>query len=752
MSVFAKQLSGRNAAAAAGPRGGAATVKAGAKAVAKNGRAAAGAGAGNIRAGISNPVKEDVTTKKASNAPPGRLANSETDDEEPDGGQMTCANRDLLRRMMADADAKQAADPPSDEDSGPGAVNDLGMSLRHKLGTPLAGGGPKRSVPTLVSPSSGGPPRVAASVPINVVATAQRPPQQGMSRVAMKASPQSPGSLGARPGSRGGSYAGVGIADAAGSSSAVGVAQRAQAGAARTAVPQRPGSSAGSVHSSGSPAGAGLQPSGSRRVFAGYAGMHAARMQPQVVKSQAKAPAPPGPASANRGLADPASAPRTGPRAFDMLREMEQKKAEAPKARDDPGGFVMPSDSEDEDEDGVAEATASQQDQPPPRGRANASGMSEVTMAPTPALSPEPAQHARESPAEYLELIKEEELACGAQARGSGTDSLDVGSAPPRGHVARSRSSDARAFSSSAPKAAPKGLRARSNDTRTVAFVSPAAAKPAAPAGLNIDVSDSSDDDSYDGSAPVPAAGKGAAWKADVGGDGAAWKTDVRQMVREFAVVERASADPQSVAPGVEQRAGRSSRRPPKAPAPAPVPAQSTTSYAAEVKPVRQGEELIYSKKPRDVDYTPATIEAYKQKYGDNNVKLGSLGPDLDDEGLLLKRAVQEKVKQFSKELHRINCKRQAAAPQPKGQAKVEAKSDARSKALEFAKQHVPRPKADARPAPAEKKSREAPPENSGEAELAMADWEEIRWREQRHFDDIDKVRQIRECLAQLGG
>lgn len=160
---------------------------------------------------------------------------------------------------------------------------------------------------------------------------------------------------------------------------------------------------------------------------------------------------------------------------------------------------------------------------------------------------------------------------------------------------------------------------------------------------------------------------------------------------------------------------------------------------------------MIYSRKPRDVDYKPATLEKYKQKYGDNNVKLGTLGPDLDDENLLMKRAVQEKVKQFSKELHRINCKRQAAAPQAKEQAKPEVKSDARSKALEFAKQHVPRPKADARPAPSEKKHREAPSENPNEAELAMADWEEIRWREQRHFEDMDKVHHIRECLAQLG-
>lgn len=39
------------------------------------------------------------------------------------------------------------------------------------------------------------------------------------------------------------------------------------------------------------------------------------------------------------------------------------------------------------------------------------------------------------------------------------------------------------------------------------------------------------------------------------------------------------------------------------------------------------------------------------------------LGPDLDDEDLLMKRAIQEKVKQFSRELHRVNKHRATKAP-----------------------------------------------------------------------------------------
>merc|ERR1719357_925506 len=57
-----------------------------------------------------------------------------------------------------------------------------------------------------------------------------------------------------------------------------------------------------------------------------------------------------------------------------------------------------------------------------------------------------------------------------------------------------------------------------------------------------------------------------------------------------------------------------------------------------------------------------------------------------------MKRAVQEKMKEFSKELHRINKQRQAqtgAKTQPKP-------PNARAKALEFAK-NVPKPKAESK-------------------------------------------------------
>eukprot|EP00435_Cladocopium_sp_Y103_P073603 s16_g44.t1 len=83
------------------------------------------------------------------------------------------------------------------------------------------------------------------------------------------------------------------------------------------------------------------------------------------------------------------------------------------------------------------------------------------------------------------------------------------------------------------------------------------------------------------------------------------------------------------------------------------------------------------------VEYTPATLEEYKQRFGGkaDYSELGRLGPDLDDEDLLMKRAIQEKVKEFSRELHRVN-KHRAAKAQPKHEPKADPKPTARAKVL----------------------------------------------------------------------
>lgn len=162
--------------------------------------------------------------------------------------------------------------------------------------------------------------------------------------------------------------------------------------------------------------------------------------------------------------------------------------------------------------------------------------------------------------------------------------------------------------------------------------------------------------------------------------------------------------------------------------------------------------EEVAKKQRAPVEYTPATLEEYKQRYGKQDYsKLGSLGPDLDDESLLMKKAIQEKVKQFSKELHRINRQRASATtagaprpPPPKG----DAKTNARAKALEFAKQ-VPRPKVELRTF----KGPTTPVEASkGAADVAQerAELEELMQRERQHAEDLVRVAAIKDYLRLL--
>lgn len=152
------------------------------------------------------------------------------------------------------------------------------------------------------------------------------------------------------------------------------------------------------------------------------------------------------------------------------------------------------------------------------------------------------------------------------------------------------------------------------------------------------------------------------------------------------------------------------------------------------------------------MDFTPATVDEYKEKFGAKGElqQLGCLGADLDDEGLLMKKAMQEKVKQFSKELGRINHKKAPAKPKPK----PKAEPTARDKMLEFA-QNVPKPKIQARPALMVEK--EAPSaadarQRAKDAQLEnqQDDWEEIRRREQQHFEDVAKVAEIKAFMSQL--
>eukprot|EP00391_Amoebophrya_sp_Ameob2_P000945 CAMPEP_0179008078 /NCGR_PEP_ID=MMETSP0795-20121207/15510_1 /TAXON_ID=88552 /ORGANISM="Amoebophrya sp., Strain Ameob2" /LENGTH=1151 /DNA_ID=CAMNT_0020703111 /DNA_START=21 /DNA_END=3477 /DNA_ORIENTATION=- len=112
---------------------------------------------------------------------------------------------------------------------------------------------------------------------------------------------------------------------------------------------------------------------------------------------------------------------------------------------------------------------------------------------------------------------------------------------------------------------------------------------------------------------------------------------------------------------------------------------------------------LLFSKKPRPVQYSPR-----REPLGAVPAELGRLGPDLDNDDLLYKKAVAHRVKDFSDQLRNINRKRTrkrssscgacaVGSSQQHGRGGVGTTREQeiqskRERALAFAKQ-VPRPK-----------------------------------------------------------
>lgn len=218
-------------------------------------------------------------------------------------------------------------------------------------------------------------------------------------------------------------------------------------------------------------------------------------------------------------------------------------------------------------------------------------------------------------------------------------------------------------------------------------------------------------------------------------------------MVQEFAREERAR---ESRGPPRQQQRGVAPRtRPPKAPSPAAAAPEAKAQGSPTVA-ARPGEELQFSRKPRPVDFSPATLDEYKNRYGEKGAKqeLGKLGADLDDEELQLKKAVQMRTKQYCAAVHAVNRDRSlSSGPPRKPEPKPEPKPNARAKAAEFAKNiPKPAPKPKAEPSPSEMTKK---PDARGPSpeELARADLEEIAQREQQHFEDLARVRQIKEFL-----
>ncbi|CAJ1397043.1 unnamed protein product [Effrenium voratum] len=431
-----------------------------------------------------------------------------------------------------------------------------------------------------------------------------------------------------------------------------------------------------------------------------YAGMHQARKPDSVAIAT--------------GFGRVAAKPRCGPSAFELVKklqtqdvswnwslasmtqgvhgkqESEQDLAEAESGDD---GFVMPPGSDGE---------ASQQDD------GSAFFMPDADY-----------QDAEDSAADYVAQVKRD---LGIEAQVTSREprapvapervpAQAVAQVPVHTAQARARSSDTRSEAAAPPQVFKSFPRSRSSDPR--AHVA------AARAYQSADSDDEEDDDD------------------DEQKQGFQWKAGIRDMVKNFAQEERA----RQASPRSKPSSSPNTRKPPRAPLPS----------GPEREQRRADEEA--SKKPRaPVEYTPATVEDYKQRFGKKAEysELGRLGPDLDDEGLLMKRAIQEKVKQFSKELHRVNKTRaEKVPPTQKAEPKIELQKGktARDKAKEFAK-NVPKPK----PAPKQvvltpsQQAEEEVQEKSQEA----ADWDEIRRRERQHFEDAARVADVRQFLARL--
>jgi hypothetical protein len=104
-----------------------------------------------------------------------------------------------------------------------------------------------------------------------------------------------------------------------------------------------------------------------------------------------------------------------------------------------------------------------------------------------------------------------------------------------------------------------------------------------------------------------------------------------------------------------------------------------------------ENEKLHYSKAPRKVEYKPYSLKDYKEIKHDTYVIVpAKLQPDLNSDVLVVKRANQQRIKEFSKQLKDFNRAeiRQHAAGKDGGEAGEKGQAlSKRDKALQYGKQ-----------------------------------------------------------------
>mmetsp|Transcript_69296 Transcript_69296/g.129418 ORF Transcript_69296/g.129418 Transcript_69296/m.129418 type:complete len:645 (-) Transcript_69296:113-2047(-) len=625
----------------------------------------------------------------------GAVRAAPTDAPKEEGGGVVRANKQLLQQLMSNNEVEADPTPlPRDAEDFDDVDGDMALSSRLVLGTQASV--PRRSVPTIMSPATSRPGTSSGSRPGTSAGRVNASVPTIVARVQADVPVQTVAS-----------YCGVPLRGVPADGEQIATGPPAQVSNIQSVV--RPGSRGGTgmpspqvlpkrnaVHSSGGIGGyAGLH---SRAKAAGVAsspstGSGAGRATPRGVDASSSTvrTGAPGP--------KPAVRPRCGPEIFNMLRKKEVagQPAEASvspdidlledvhQADDLHGGLTQ--------ERGFVmpiDSDASGLDEPHVR-------LQEVLPERTPSKAAVPSA------------------------------APEVAPAPVPAAATRARSSDARACIQASAESPARLTRALSSDARGRAL----------PRRVPAEESDDSDDE-------VPQFGQG----------GIPWKAKLTRHPSNPAEAEerRKAAAPAPAAAATPP----APPKPPKANGlqgleKRKMAAGSQAAVAGDRNAAEQpAEQLFYSKRPREVEYTPATLDDYKQKYASKEYgQLGTLGPDLDDDKLLMKKAIQEKVKQFSKELHRVNKARGASvppAPKPE-QQRPDPRSNARAKALEFAK-NVPKPKVEPKAAP-EKRAKEpqSPSVVQGKRQEEATDL--IR-REKQHFEDVAKVKGIKEYLSQL--
>lgn len=406
-------------------------------------------------------------------------------------------------------------------------------------------------------------------------------------------------------------------------------------------------------------------------------------------KSKSAAPKAAGYAGLHQARVSPSSAasatkhlvPAAKPRCGPSAFDLVKKLNQAEDPEEDDGNFIMPPGSDEEDEEQVA------------------------LNALDAALHPEQ----EDSAADYVARVKRDlGLAEDMSAESFAPVTPQVTAFPAQ---ARARSTDTRTEAAPIAQRALGALpRSRSSDPR---------AHVVAARAYKSQDSDEEDDDDVEQRKSFQ------------------WKADVRSLVKNFAEEERArAASPKPKA--MSSPATRDARaKPPRAPiAVGDRQAGDEDTIASSNKKARA-----------PVEYTPATLEEYKQRFGGkaDYSELGRLGPDLDDEDLLMKRAIQEKVKEFSRELHRVN-KHRAAKAQPKHEPKADPKPTARAKAMQFAK-NIPKPKL---LPPKQVLVTPTKPLEEDQARQEAVEWEDLRRRERQHLEDVARIAEVKQLLERL--